>query len=172
MTPDMYELFAYPIVKGMFDRCCPGANDGRYQHSDSAMGHLLPILSRLNYSGVNFGPTVLASEIRQHMPRTVIEGQLAPFTLSRDEQETIVLEFLRDHEMTRETRGLRFSTAGSINNGSRLTGMRLVMSAIQNFGQLTPKRGGGADVARADLLLLPGRITSIGGRRKRSNRCQ
>ena len=135
MTPDMYELFAFPIVKGMFDRCSPGATDWRYQHSDSAMGHLLPLLSRLNYSAVNFGPTVLASDIRRHMPRTVIDGQLAPFTLSRDEGENIVMEFLRDHEMTRETRGLKFSTAGSINNGSRLTGMRLVMSAIQHFGR-------------------------------------
>jgi hypothetical protein len=26
-------------------------------------------------------------------------------------------------------------TAGSINNGSRLTGMRLIMSAIQHFGR-------------------------------------
>ena len=44
-------------------------------------------------------------------------------------------EFLRDHEMARETRGLLFTTAGSINNGSRLTGMRLIMSAIQHFGR-------------------------------------
>jgi uroporphyrinogen decarboxylase len=135
MTPDMYELFAYPIVKGMFDRCSPSPGDWRYQHSDSAMGHLLPILSRFNYSAVNFGPSVPTCEIRKHMPRTVIDGQLAPFTLSRDEHEKIVLEFLRDHEMTRETRGLRFATAGSINNGSRLVGMRLVMSAIQHFGR-------------------------------------
>ena len=117
MTPDMYELFAYPIVKGMFDRYSPAPEDGRYQHSDSPMGHLLPILSRLNYTGVNFGPTVMASEIRKHMPRAVIDGQLAPFTLSRNEEPGIVLEFLRDHEMTRQTRGLKFSTAGSINNG-------------------------------------------------------
>jgi uroporphyrinogen decarboxylase len=99
------------------------------------MGHLLPVLARFNYSAVNFGPTVLASDIRKHMPRTVIDGQLAPFTLSRNEEENIVLEFLRDHDMTRETRGLKFSTAGSINNGSRLTSMRLMMSAIQHFGQ-------------------------------------
>lgn len=135
MTPDMYELFAYPVLKGMFDRYSPNPADWRYQHSDSAMGHLLPILSRLNFSAVNFGPTVLARDIRKHMPRTVIDGQLAPFTLSRNESPGIVLEFLRDHEMTRETRGLKFSTAGSINNGSRLTGMRLVMSAIQHFGR-------------------------------------
>ncbi len=135
MTPEMYEMFAFPILKGVFERIAPNPGDWRFQHSDSAMGHLLPILSRLNFTGVNFGPTVLSSEIRQHMPRAVIHGQLAPFTLSRNEELNIVLEFLRDHEMTKETRGLRFATAGSINNGSRLTGMRLVMSAIQHFGR-------------------------------------
>ena len=40
-------------------------------------------------------------------------------------------EFLRDYEMSRDRRGLVFETAGSINNGSRLTGMRLIISAIQ-----------------------------------------
>lgn len=135
MTADMYDFFGYPILKGMFDHYCPKPEHWRYQHSDSAMGHLLPILARLDFSGVNFGPTVTCEEIRRHMPRTRIDGQLAPFTLSRNEEENIVLEFLRDHEMTRESRGLNFATAGSINNGSRLTGMRLVMSAIQHFGR-------------------------------------
>ncbi|HHT28616.1 MAG TPA: hypothetical protein GXZ82_15435 [Firmicutes bacterium] len=44
-------------------------------------------------------------------------------------------EFIRDYKMAREKRGLIFATAGSINNGSRLTGMRLIMSAIQHFGR-------------------------------------
>lgn len=135
MTPGMYELFGYPILKGIFDYYAPEEKHYRYQHSDSAMGHLLPILSRLRFKMVNFGPTVLAEDIRRHMPNTIIQGQLAPFTLSRNEERNIVLEFLRDFEMTRETRGLLFATAGSINNGSRLTSMRLVMSAIQQFGR-------------------------------------
>jgi len=32
-------------------------------------------------------------------------------------------------------RGLVFATAGSINNGSRLTGMRLLMAAVQQLGR-------------------------------------
>lgn len=135
MTPDMYEFFGYPILKGVFDRYCPAPGDWRYQHSDSAMGQLLPLLGRLDLTGANFGPTILASEIRRHLPHAVIDGQLAPFTFSRNQQEQIILEFLRDYELTREKRGLRFATAGSINNGSRLTGMRLIMSAIQHFGR-------------------------------------
>jgi len=135
LTPEMYELFGYPILKGVFDRYCPDAKHSRHQHSDSAMSHLLPLLGKLNFTGTNFGPTVTVSEIREHLPNAVIDGQLAPFTLCRNEEENIVAEFLRDFDQAREKRGLRFSTAGSINNGSRLTGMRLIMAAIQRYGR-------------------------------------
>ena len=47
----------------------------------------------------------------------------------------MVAEFLRDMEQAREKRGLVFTTAGSINNGSRLSSMRLLMAAIQRYGQ-------------------------------------
>ncbi|HHT26833.1 MAG TPA: hypothetical protein GXZ82_06260 [Firmicutes bacterium] len=99
------------------------------------MGHLLPLLGELGLTVVNFGPTLTVSEIREHLPNAVIHGQLAPFTFSRNEEEKIVAEFIRDYKMAREKRGLVFATAGSINNGSRLTGMRLIMSAIQHFGR-------------------------------------
>jgi len=135
LTPEMYELFGYPILKGIFDRYAPNPEDSRYQHSDSAMGHLLPLLGRLNLTGVNFGPTVTVRDIRQHLPKAVIYGQLAPFTFSRNESRRIVMELLRDFEMAGDARGLVFSTAGSINNGSRLTGMRLIMSAIQRYAR-------------------------------------
>lgn len=133
LTPEMYELFGYPVLKGVFDRYCPDPDDVRGQHSDSNMNHLLPILGRLNLHWVNFGPGVMVDEIRTHLPRAVIHGQLAPFTFSRNEEVNLVAEFLRDMEMARERRGLVFATAGSINNGSRLTGLRLLMAAIQRF---------------------------------------
>lgn len=135
LTPEMYELFGYPVLEGMFARYCPNPEDRRYQHSDSPMGHLLPLLARVGLNRVNFGPTVMVSEIREHLPHAIIDGQMAPFTYSRNEEENIVLEFLRDFEMTREQRGLVFSTAGSINNGTKLTSMRLAMAAIQRFGR-------------------------------------
>lgn len=135
MTPEMYELFGLPVLRGMFERYSPDPGDLRYQHSDSAMGHLLPLLARVGMNRTNFGPTILAEEIRQNLPNAIIDGQLAPFTYSRNEEENIVLEYLRDFEMLKETRGLVFSAAGSINNGTRLTSMRLVMAAIQRFGR-------------------------------------
>jgi len=137
LTPEMYEAFGYPILKAVFERCSPDPADVRFQHSDSAMGHLLPILSRLNLTGCNFGPTLTVEEIRKYMPHTRIDGQLAPFTFMRNDQEAIIAEVKRDCEMARvnDLRGLNLSTAGSINNGSSLESMRTVMYAIQNFGR-------------------------------------
>ncbi len=134
LTPAMYELFAYPILKGIFDRYSPNPGDSRFQHSDSAMSHIIPVLGRLNLTGTNFGPTVTVAEIREYLPHAVIHGQLAPYTLMRNESEKLVAEFLRDFAQAKAKRGLVFATAGSIDNGSLLTSMRLLMSAIQHFG--------------------------------------
>ncbi len=131
LNPEMYEFFGYPILKGVFDTYSPQPGDRRYQHSDSAMGHLLPILGRLDLNGANFGPTLSVREIRRHLPKAEIHGQLAPFTFSRHEEVGIVAETLRDYEMSLPERGVIFCTAGSINNGSRLSGLRLIMAAIQ-----------------------------------------
>ena len=135
LTANMYEDFGYPIVKAIFDRYCPNPEDVRFIHADTDVTHLLPIMAKLNLTRVNFGPTVMVDTIRRYMPRTVILGVLAPFTFSRNEEVNIVAEFLRDFEMAKPTRGLKFETAGAINNGSRLTGLRLIMSAIQKYGR-------------------------------------
>ena len=134
-NPDMYEAFAMPIHRAVFGTYAAAPEDTRYQHSDSDMAHLLPLLGELDLKGTNFGPTLTVSEIREHCPNAVIDGQLAPFTYSRNEDANMVAEFLRDFKQAREKRGLNFTTAGSINNGSRLTGMRLLMAAIQCYGR-------------------------------------
>ncbi len=135
LNAEMYAFFGWPILKGVFDRYSPAPGDWRYQHSDSDMGHLLPLLGTLNLSAVNFGPKLTVTEIRGHLPGTVIEGQLAPLTFSRNEEVNLVAEFLRDFEMARAKRGLKFAPSGVINAGSRLTGMRLIMAAIQEYGR-------------------------------------
>jgi uroporphyrinogen decarboxylase len=134
-------LFGYPILKAVFDRYSPDPGDRRFQHSDSEMAHLLPILGRLELTGTNFGPRLTVREIREHLPKAVIHGQLAPFAFCRNEEERIVAEFLRDFDQAREQRGLLFATAGSINDGSRLTGMRLIMAAIQRWGRYDEAEG-------------------------------
>ena len=124
-----------PIVKRMFEHFSPNPADVRFQHSDSDMAHLLPILSTLDFNGCNFGPNVTVSEIRKHMLKVRIDGQLAPFTFMRNDEEAIIAEVKRDCEMAKESRGLNVMTAGSINNGSLLTSMRAVMYAIQKYGR-------------------------------------
>ena len=64
MTPEMYHAFGYRVLKSVFERVSPNPGDNRYQHSDSAMGHLIPQLADFNLTGCNFGPTVTVEEIR------------------------------------------------------------------------------------------------------------
>lgn len=137
LSPEMYKAFGYPVLKSVFDYYSPGEDDNRYQHSDSAMAHLLPILGRLKLTGCNFGPTVLADEIRKYMPRTRIDGCIAPFTFMHNNIDDIISEVKRDCQMIKKTgtKGLNLSTAGSINNGSSLESMRAVMYAIQTYGR-------------------------------------
>jgi len=136
LNPEMYEMFGYPILRDVFARFAPGENDSRYQHSDSPMAHLLPILGRLGLNGVNFGPTVMVREIRKYLPKARIDGCLAPFTFMRNNEQGIIEEVRRDCEAAREVGGgVNIATAGSINNGSLLSSMRLVMAVIQNYGR-------------------------------------
>lgn len=134
LTAEMYEAFGYPILKKLFDEYSPDINDERYQHSDSAMEHLLPILSRLNLTGCNFGPTVTVDKIQKYMQRTRIDGCIAPFTFMNNDKEQIRKEVMRDFEMTRDSgiKGLNLTTAGSINDGSSLESLRFIMELIQN----------------------------------------
>ena len=137
MTPDMYRAFGYPVLKRVFEKTAPLPHHYRYQHSDSAMKHLLPLLADFNLTGCNFGPTLTVQEIRKWMPHTCIDGQIAPFTFMRNDEEQIIAEVRRDCEAAKENdlRGLNLTTAGSINNGSLLKSMRTVMAAIQNYGR-------------------------------------
>lgn len=136
LNEELYEFFGYPVLKKIFDEFCPNNGDERYQHSDSAMSHLLPVLSKLNLTGCNFGPTVTIDEIRRYMKKTRIDGQLAPYTFMNNDELSIIAEVKRDCEMAkRNCRGVNITTAGSINNGSLLTSMRTVMYAIQEYGQ-------------------------------------
>ncbi|MBR6558784.1 MAG: hypothetical protein IKT70_07215 [Clostridia bacterium] len=137
LTPDMYKSFGYRVLKRVFEKAAPNPEDYRFQHSDSAMGHLIPLLADFNLTACNFGPTVTVQEIRKYMPKTRIDGQLAPFTFMRNNEDDIIAEVRRDCEAAKENdlRGLNLTTAGSINNGSLLTSMRVVMAAIQKYGR-------------------------------------
>ena len=77
----LYERFALPILQHVFSVFSPDEEDRRFQHSDSAMEHLLPLLARCHLTGCNFGPTVRPGVIRQQMPRTIHTGAVAALHL-------------------------------------------------------------------------------------------
>jgi uroporphyrinogen decarboxylase len=131
LSPEMYERFCFPVLKRVFEAFAPDPADLRYQHSDSAMGHLLPVLSRLQFHAVNFGPTVPAAEIRWHMPRTEIHGQIAPNTLREGTFEQVVGEVQRGFAAVGADGGLLVTTAGSISAGTTLDRIRWLMWAAE-----------------------------------------
>lgn len=135
LNPEMYAFFGQPILRKVFERFAPGPDDWRYQHSDSEMTHLLPLLNEVGINHANFGPTVRVQDIRRAMPRTVIHGQLAPWTFARGTDEEVAAEVRRDIEAVAADGGLIIATAGSINPGSRLSGLRAIMSTIQHHGR-------------------------------------
>ncbi len=138
LTEELYEEFAFPVLKRIFEATCPDRDVYcRYQHSDSAMAHLIPVLSRLDLTAVQFGPTVLLDQIRKYMPNTRVDGCLDPMHLMNNEEEKIIAETRRDCEMAKalNTRGLKIDAAGSVNFGTKLTSLRAAMYAVQTYGR-------------------------------------
>ena len=138
LNHDFYAFFGQPILRRVFAAFAPDPGDSRYQHSDSAMGHLMPLLNEVGLNGANFGPTVRAADIRAALPRCEIHGQLAPWTFARGTDEEVAAEVRRDIEAVGADGGLLIATAGSINAGSRLSGLRAIMSTIQRHGRYRP----------------------------------
>jgi len=152
LNEELYDRFGKPILKAVYDRYAPDPGDMRAQHSDSDMAQHLPTFAELGMNDVNFGPSLTIAQIREAMPNALIRGQLAPFTLSRNHEAAIVAETLRDIEMARPTKGMIYETAGSINNGSRLSAMRLIMATIQEYGRYDREPLGLADAAARDIV--------------------
>ena len=132
-SPGLYDRYCYPVMKKVFDAFAPRPEDSRYQHSDSEMRHLLPILARLDFHGVNFGPTIPAEVIRRAMPRAEIYGQIAPMTLRNGTFEDVVAEVRRDFAAVGADGGLFVTTAGSVSAGTKLERLREWMWAVQEF---------------------------------------
>jgi uroporphyrinogen decarboxylase len=133
LSPTLYREFSAEPMRRVFEAFAPEPDDYRYQHSDSEMEHLLPILAEMHFSGVNFGPRLRAETIRKAMPKTMIHGQIAPFTLRNGSQEQIEQEVRRDFEAVGEDGGLVVTTAGSIPAGTTLDSVRIFVSAVDRY---------------------------------------
>jgi uroporphyrinogen decarboxylase len=144
-SPNLYERFCLPVMNRVMDAFSPDPEDYRFQHSDSAMAHLLPLLTSLRFHAVNFGPTVSGATIRGFMPHAVIQGVVAPNTLRDRGLEGVVAEVKRDFAEVGGDGGLVVTTCGSISAGTSLESIRGFMWAVQEFCRYdTPAAGLGS----------------------------
>ncbi|HEY0867573.1 MAG TPA: uroporphyrinogen decarboxylase family protein, partial [Fimbriimonas sp.] len=131
MSPGLYEEFALPAMKQAMDALAPTDDHWRFQHSDSDMAHLLPLLAQLRFDGVNFGPKLTVREIRDAMPRAEIHGQIPPFMLRNEPMEHVERKVAEDFLEVGGDGGLVVTTAGSIAAGTSLERIRGLMQIVE-----------------------------------------
>jgi len=126
----LYRAYCVPVLETVLDAMAPrGAR--RYQHSDSAMGHLLEEQRALGINSVNYGPEVDAALIRETMPAAVINGQTPPFLLRNGSPDEIRARVIADFHKAGATGGLIVTTAGSLAAGTGVGRMRWYMQVVQ-----------------------------------------
>ena len=127
----LYRAYCYPVLERLLPAMAPGEAARRYQHSDSAMGHLLDLQYSLGIRAVNYGPTVDAGLIRAKMPKAWICGQLPPMLLRAGTPEEIRQRVVEDFRKAGGTGGLEITTAGSLAAGTGVERMRWLMQVVQ-----------------------------------------
>jgi len=126
----LYREYCYPVLARVLDALAPGGAR-RYQHSDSAMGHLLDDQYALGIREVNYGPTVDAGLIREKMPDALICGQLPPFLLRNGSPDAIRGRIVSDFAKAGQSGRLHVTTAGSLAAGTGVGRMRWMMWVVQ-----------------------------------------
>lgn len=130
-SPGMYREYCFPVLQRVFEALAPG-DAYRYQHSDSAMGHLIDQQYELGIRAVNYGPTVDVGEIRAKMPDAYIHGHTPPFLLREGSPEAIRERVIDDFRKAGATGGLQVTTAGSTAAGTGVGRMRWHMKVVQD----------------------------------------
>ncbi len=126
----LYREYCVPVLARVLEAMAPG-DARRYQHSDSAMGHLLDIQYELGIRAVNYGPEVDAGLIRETMPEAYIHGQMPPLLLRNGSPEEIEARVISDFRKAGQTGGLDVTTAGSLAAGTGVGRMRWMMWCVQ-----------------------------------------
>ena len=135
----LYKAYCYPVLERVLNEMAPlaamsdqpGSGPRRYQHSDSAMGHLMEMQYALGIRAVNYGPTVDAGLIRQTMPEAWICGQTPPMLLRNGGAEEIRARIVEDFHKAGASGGLEVTTAGSLPAGVGVGRMRYMMQVVQ-----------------------------------------
>jgi uroporphyrinogen decarboxylase len=131
LSPRLYQAFCYPVLEKVLAAMAPG-DARRYQHSDSAMGHLLPMQYALGIRAVNYGPEVDAALIRKMMPDALVHGHMPPFLLRNGTAEEIRQRVVDDFRKAGQTGLLDVTTAGSLAAGTGVGRMRWFMQIVQD----------------------------------------
>jgi uroporphyrinogen decarboxylase len=126
----LYREYCYPVLERVLSELAPPPAN-RNQHSDSAMGHLMPLQYALGIRDVNYGPTVDAGLIREKMPEAWIRGQLPPMLLRDGAPDEIRARVVEDFRKAGASGGLEVTTAGSLAAGTGLGRMRWFMKIVQ-----------------------------------------
>jgi len=130
-SPGLYREYCFPVLQRVLEAMAP-SDARRYQHSDSAMAHLLDQQYELGIRQVNYGPEVDAGLIRAKMPDAIIHGQTPPLLLRNGSPEEIRQRVIDDFKKAGATGGLVATTAGSLAAGTGVGRMRLFMWVVQN----------------------------------------
>lgn len=130
-SPRLYREYCFPVLQTVLAAMAPG-DCRRYQHSDSAMGHLLEQQRDLGINAVNYGPDVDAGLIRRTMPQAMIHGQMPPFLLRNGSPDAIQERLLYDFAQAGAGGGLTIATAGSLAAGTGVGRMRWLMKLVRD----------------------------------------
>lgn len=128
----LYKEYCVPVLEKVLDAMAPG-DAPRYQHSDSAMGHLLEEQYALGIRQVNYGPEVPTALIRDKMPEAMIYGHIPPFLLRNGTPEEIKRRVIADFQDAGKAGGLEVTTAGSLAAGTGVGRMRWLMHLVQEY---------------------------------------
>jgi uroporphyrinogen decarboxylase len=126
----LYREFCYPVLETVLEALAPG-DARRYQHSDSAMGHLMDYQYDLGIRAVNYGPEVDVGDIRAVMPDAWIHGQMPPLLLRNGSPDEIRRRMVQDFEKAGASGGLVLTTAGSLAAGTGVGRVRWFMLVAQ-----------------------------------------
>jgi hypothetical protein len=127
---------ALPVLEKILDAIAPG-HAPRYQHYDSALGHLLDVQYALCIRKVNYGPQVDVALIRKKMPKAMIEGRIPPFLLRNGTPKEIRDRIHEDFQKADQNGGLKVTTARSLPAGTSVGRMCWMMKVVQDFAVMT-----------------------------------
>jgi uroporphyrinogen decarboxylase len=133
-SPRLYREYCFPVLEQLLEVMAPsdaGPAMRRYQHSDSAMGHLLDQQYELGIRVVNYGPEVDVGLIQEKMPEAYVLGHVPPFLLRNGSPAEIRQRVVDDFAKVGATGGLEVTTAGSLAAGTGVGRMRWLMKVVQ-----------------------------------------